>query len=229
MLFDLIRGNLTFQNALVQIAAILVIVFLVLPFHEWAHAITAYKLGDTQIKGSGRLTLNPLVHIDIFGSLCLLLFNFGWAKPVPINSRDFKHPRTYMAITAVMGPVANIFAALAGALIYYAILAFAGVAFITSSFGVYVAYFFSFYIQINCFLAAFNILPIPPLDGSKVLFAFLPESVLYKIQRFSMYFFIIIYLLLWTGILSVPINFISNGLINMVDFLGRLPFSALLG
>ena len=228
MLFSLVRGQMSFENALIQIAVILVIIFLILPFHEWAHAFTAYKLGDKQIKYSGRLTLNPLAHIDIFGSLCLLLFNFGWAKPVPINSRDFKYPRTFMAITAFMGPFANVLAALVGSLIYYAVAAFGGASVINSTFGIYFTYFISVYIQLNCFLAAFNIIPIPPLDGSKVLFAFLPDKWLFAIQKYSMYFFIIIYLLLWTGILSVPLGFISNALINFVNFLGRLPFSALL-
>lgn len=211
MLFSLIRGQLDFQSAITQILAILIIVFLCLPFHEWAHGITAYALGDKSIKYSGRLTVNPIAHIDPFGALCLLLFNFGWAKPVPINTSYFKYPRTYMAITAIMGPVANIIAALVGGFVLRVLLLIFG-----TTLSQYVLMFFAYYIQINCFLAAFNIIPIPPLDGSKVLFSFLPEKWLMYIGQFSRYFFIIIYLLLFTGILSVPINFISNGLIKFV-------------
>ena len=93
MLFSLFRGQqIDFVSVAVQIAAILIIIFLVLPFHEWAHAFTAAKLGDTSIKYRGRLTLNPLAHIDPVGALSLLLFGFGWAKPVPVNPRNFKNP-----------------------------------------------------------------------------------------------------------------------------------------
>ena len=228
MLFDLIKGNLGFGEALMQIAAILMIVFLVLPFHEWAHSMTAKLLGDVSQNTNGRLTLNPLAHIDIFGALCLLLFNFGWAKPVPIDTRNFKHPKTYMAITALMGPVANVIAAIVGALIYYGVIAIAGETVAFMGFWTYFSYFISVYVQINCYLAAFNILPVPPLDGSKVLFSFLPDKWIYFIQRYSMYYFIIIYLLLFTGILSVPITFIANGLLNFVYLVARLPFSAFL-
>lgn len=230
-LFSQIRAGaqIDIKIVIAQIVAILIIVFLVLPFHEWAHGITAYLLGDKSIKYSGRLTMNPLAHIDPFGALCLLLFGFGWAKPVPIDTRGFRYPRTYMAITAVMGPIANVLAAIVGGFIYYGILAFAGVPFMTSTAGSYVMEFFIYYIQINCFLAAFNIIPIPPLDGSKVLFSFFPQKWLIYIQKFSPYFFILIYALLFLGILSVPINFISNALINFVSNITSLPFKGILG
>ncbi len=106
--------------------AVLVIIFLILPFHEWAHAFTASLLGDKAVKGRGRLSINPLSHIDPMGALCMLLFGFGWAKPVPIDPRNFKNPKVGMAITAIMGPIANIVAALAGLLIYYPIILFTG-------------------------------------------------------------------------------------------------------
>ena len=93
MLMSLMRGQLDFASAITEVLAILVIVFLVLPFHEWAHAFTAMKLGDTSIKYRGRLTLNPMAHIDPFGALALLLFGIGWAKPVPIDTRHFKRPK----------------------------------------------------------------------------------------------------------------------------------------
>ena len=112
------NGNLDFGSVIAEILAVLVIIFLILPFHEWAHAFTASLLGDKAVKGRGRLSINPLSHIDPMGALCMLLFGFGWAKPVPIDPRNFKNPKVGMAITAIMGPIANIVAAFVGLLIY---------------------------------------------------------------------------------------------------------------
>ena len=120
------NGNLDFGSVIAEILAVLVIIFLILPFHEWAHAFTASLLGDKAVKGRGRLSINPLSHIDPMGALCMLLFGFGWAKPVPIDPRNFKNPKVGMAITAIMGPIANIVAAFVGLLIYYPIILFTG-------------------------------------------------------------------------------------------------------
>lgn len=111
------NGNLDFGSVIAEILAVLVIIFLILPFHEWAHAFTASLLGDKAVKGRGRLSINPLSHIDPMGALCMLLFGFGWAKPVPIDPRNFKNPKVGMAITAIIGPIANIVAAFVGLLI----------------------------------------------------------------------------------------------------------------
>lgn len=226
MLLDLISGQLNFTSALMGILACLLIVFLVLPFHEWAHGFAAYKLGDNTAKYSGRLKFNPLAHIDPFGALCLLLFNFGWAKPVPVDPRNFKRPKTDMAIVALAGPLANVIAAIAGGLILNAIYVFGASALLSGGILMYVAIFFQYYISINIFLAAFNIIPIPPLDGSKILFAFLPDRIVYKIYQYQQFFFIAIYLLLFLGILSGPLRLISNALNTFVMWLTGLPFLA---
>lgn len=120
MLLTLLNGNFTMEQVFAQILAVLLVIFLILPFHEWAHAFTASCLGDKGIKARGRLSLNPISHIDPIGAVMLLLIGFGWAKPVPVDPRYFKHPKLGMAITALMGPVANMIAALAGYLVYYA-------------------------------------------------------------------------------------------------------------
>lgn len=224
MLFSLLRGRLDFTSALMGILACLVIIFLVLPFHEWAHGYAAYKLGDNTAKYSGRLKFNPLAHIDPFGALCLLLFNFGWAKPVPVDPRNFKRPKTDMAIVALCGPLANIIAAVAGGLILNAMYVFGGAALLSGGVLSYVAMFLFYYIDINIFLAVFNIIPIPPLDGSKILFAFLPDRIVYKIYQYERFFFIAIYLLLFLGFLTGPLNFLSSALQNFVMWLTRLPF-----
>ena len=216
MLFDLLRGNLDFTTAIIQVLAILVIVFLVLPFHEWAHAFTASKLGDTSVKYRGRLTLNPMAHIDPIGSLALLLFGFGWAKPVPIDSRNFKKPKTGMAIVALMGPAANIVAAIVGGLILHAIAAFStgffpmvqnGNLYSLNVFGYYLYIFLRFYIMVNCSLAVFNLLPIPPLDGSKILFAFLPDRIVVKFYQYQQVISIILIALIFSRILEEVNNF----------------------
>lgn len=225
MLFNLISGNLNFATALTQILAILVIVFLVLPFHEWAHAFTASKLGDTSIKYRGRLTLNPLAHVDPIGALALLLFGFGWAKPVPVDTRNFKRPKLYMGIVALMGPVANIVAAIAGGLIFQAIAKFAPAFFTGEGFGSYAYLFLSFYVQINVSLAVFNLLPIPPLDGSKILFVFLPDKAVAWFYRYQQIISIILLALLWVGVLRIPLSFLSGYVLKFVNWITALPFS----
>ena len=222
MLFSLLRGNLDFTAALTQVLAILVIVFLVLPFHEWAHAFTALKLGDTSVKYRGRLTLNPMAHIDPFGALALLLFGFGWAKPVPIDPRYFKNPKVGMGISALMGPVANFVAALAGGLILNALSTFFPGYMITSDFGYYVWLFFSYYIVLNVGLAVFNLIPIPPLDGSKVLMMFLPDKTVNTIYQYEQYFFIFIILLFWFG--GGFVSRITGPVTDFVVWLTGLPF-----
>lgn len=234
MLIRLLQGQLDFTSALMGIFAILLIVFLVLPFHEWAHAFTALKLGDTSVKARGRLTLNPLAHIDPFGALALLLFGFGWAKPVPIDPRNFKRPKLYMAITAVMGPIANIVAALVGGLIFNGLRsAFPNMAYeyaMAYQYGgsktalYYVALFFIYYITINLSLAVFNLLPIPPLDGSKVVFACLPDRWVSKVYQYQMFITIGLLVLLYTGILSWPMNYLTDHLWRFVMWLTGLPF-----
>ena len=223
-----------FSTAVTQVLAILVIIFLVLPFHEWAHAFTAMKLGDTSVKYRGRLTLNPLAHVDPFGALALLLFGFGWAKPVPIDPRNFKNSKLGMGIVALMGPVANIVAAIFGGLILQAVSAFTtdffplvsnGQLIVTNQFGYYIYLFLTFYISINVSLAVFNLLPIPPLDGSKILFIFLPDRWVSWFYQHQNIISMVLIALLWTGVLSVPLSFLTKYVMVFVNWLTALPFS----
>ncbi len=223
MLFQILHGNFDFASIVAEILAVLLIVFLILPFHEWAHAFTASLLGDKSIKYRGRLSLNPLSHIDPMGALCLLLFGFGWAKPVPVDPRNFKNPKLGMAVTAIMGPVANLIAALVGLLVFNALFYF-NIGFLLTDIGGFVRTFLNFYISCNIGLAVFNLIPIPPLDGSKVLFLFLPDKAVDFFYRYQQIFFVVIFVLLYVGVLSPILNFATNGIFEGLNWLANLPF-----
>ena len=163
-------------------------VLIALTFHEAAHAFVANKLGDPTAKYLGRLTLNPLKHIDIFGAICMLLFRFGWAKSVPVDTRYFKNPRRDMALTALAGPATNLILAIIGALIYSLyMLAVRGIAIEYKSFLYWVFYALSSilisFIWLNIALAIFNLIPLPPLDGSRIFLVWLPDHLYFKVMR----------------------------------------------
>ena len=223
MLSQLLSGHFSVSSIIAQIFAVLLIIFLILPFHEWAHAQTAYLLGDRGIKQRGRLSLNPLSHIDPIGAVFMLLFGFGWAKPVPVDSRYFRNPKVGMAITALMGPVSNLVAAFAGYLVFQILWAISPT-FLTDGFGSWILTFLTFYASVNVQLAVFNLLPIPPLDGSKVMFTFLPDRAVEFLYRYQMVFFAAIFVLLWTGPLSRLLSYLSTWVMYGVYQLSALPF-----
>lgn len=229
MLISLFQGNLSFESAIAGILACLVIIFLVLPFHEWAHGFVANLFGDKTAKYSGRLSLNPLSHIDPFGAACIFLFGFGWAKPVPVNPNNFKNPKLGMAITAAAGPFSNFLAAIVGG-VFINLLDLFGpstwqLAVYTKTGMIHYIYIFLVYfVIINISLAAFNILPIPPLDGSKVLFVCLPARITNIIYQYEQFFIPIIYILMFAGVLSGPLKFIQLFLLKAVLWAAGLPF-----
>lgn len=227
MLYNLLHGTLSVESAIMQIFAVSIIVFLVMPLHEFAHGFVAYKLGDNTAKNMGRLRFSPTAHIDPMGALMILLVGFGWAKPVPVNPRNFKNPKVGMAITALAGPLSNILAAIVGAIFFYinAFLAINGIMPTTIYNLIY--YFISYFISINISLAVFNLVPLPPLDGSKILFAFLPDKVVYKIYQYERQLNMILIFLIAFGALTGPLSFLQGLLADFIMGIVAIPFSML--
>ena len=208
------------QDAIYLIPAVL----LSLSFHEFSHGYVAFKLGDPTAKQAGRLTLNPLAHIDPLGTLCMLIFRFGWAKPVPVNVMYFKDRKKGMAITAAAGPISNLLLAFLCLLLFVPVLVYAG----WTAVGSYAANFLYIMVMINVGLAVFNLLPFSPLDGSKILYAVLPNKIYFSIMRYERYFQPVLFLLLWTGLLSRPISFLRDAVISGMEFLVSPIFSLFL-
>ncbi len=227
-------GSIDFNNlglSILEIATRLIIVIIALTVHEYAHGWVAWKLGDSTAKSSGRLSLNPLRHLDPIGFLCMLFFRFGWARPVPIDTRNFKNPRRDMALTGLAGPVANLILAFVILIPYEIIysLAEAGVFNNISAFGVnlisvVISFVASFHFM-NITLALFNFFPVPPLDGSRVLYAVLPDKYYFGVMKYERYISLGIMALLLFGVLDRPLMWLSNAVSNgMIWLIECLPF-----
>ena len=211
-------GNI--QSYIIQLLLSLPVCLLALSVHETAHGYVAYRLGDPTARSMGRLTLDPFKHIDPIGFLCMVLFGFGWAKPVPINTRYFKKPKRDMALTGVAGPISNLLLAVIFALLmklFYILLPHAN---LTSDFVflmlMYTRSFLYYGIYLNVALAIFNLLPIPPMDGSRLLFAVLPSGLYFKIMRYEQYIYIAVLLLLAFGVLTPVVSFLTNAVMKLL-------------
>lgn len=170
--------------------------------HELSHGFVAYKLGDDTAKRAGRLSLNPLRHLDPMGMLMMVIFRFGWAKPVPVNMYRFKDPKRGMAVTALAGPVSNILISLVFLFLYGALY----LPLQRSGVGLYVLEMLQVTAYLSLSFAVFNFLPIPPLDGSKVLFSVVSDEAYRKLMRYERYGSIALLLLVSTGILGRPLS-----------------------
>lgn len=204
-------------DLIILIAAVLVCLMV----HEVSHGLAAYFLGDPTAKTQRRLSFNPLRHIDPFGALMMLLVGFGWAKPVPVDMRYFKKPKLGMAVTALAGPVSNFLLAYVALLICYIILGLSG-AFV-SDFVSYVIVFLVKISNLSIGLGVFNLIPFPPLDGSKVLGAFVPDRIYYKILRYEFAGTFILMALLWLNVLDIPLRAAQSWIFGVLNSLARWP------
>lgn len=220
MIFDLLRNGFSVEVVMNLLARVFV-VFCTLPIHEYAHALVATKLGDDTPRLKGRLTIAPLAHIDIMGAVMIFLVGFGYAKPVPVNPRKFKNPRSGMALTALAGPIANLLMALFFMLLANGFSLFLSDAGIVAQVSVV---FFSVAAQINVSLAVFNLIPIPPLDGSRIANLLIPQKYYFKIMQYERYIILGIFALIVFGVLDKPLSFISGIVMTGISFVARLPF-----
>ena len=216
-----LQWNTVWQTAMIVAASLLCITF-----HETCHGLVAYWLGDPTAKNQGRLTLNPIKHIDLMGLIMMAVCHFGWAKPVPVDMRNFKNPKTGMALTALAGPVSNVLLAYLAMLCYSLCYYFSAVH--ESDAARYLLLFSYYVVLISAGLAVFNIFPIPPLDGSKVLFALLPDEWYAKLMRYERYGMALLAVLLLTNVLDTPLEFLRDGLLNGLEAIGTWPVQLLL-
>jgi len=175
---------------------------LCITIHELCHGLTAYKLGDDTAKRAGRLTLNPLRHIDVMGLIMMLLFRFGWAKPVPVNMNRLRSPKRDMAFVALAGPLSNLLLAILALFLYGLLL----IPLSRGSVGNVLLDLILTVASLSIALAIFNIIPIPPLDGSKILFSLLPENAYRNVLRYERYGMILLLLLVATNLLGKPLG-----------------------
>ena len=200
--FSDVIGNLNW-SVLTDMLLAVIPALICITLHELSHGFVAYKLGDNTAKNMGRLTLNPIKHIDIFGLIMMVVFKFGWAKPVPVNMRNFKNPKRDMAITALAGPLSNVLICCVVLFIYglvYLPCNLAGTEFAGS---LLYAVYITAYLSIA--LAIFNIIPIPPLDGSKVLFSLMSDEGYMKLMRYERYGMLLLLALIVTDALGNPL------------------------
>lgn len=207
-----------------------IVLMTAIPVHEAAHAYVADRLGDHTARYRGRLTLNPMAHFDLVGSMAMILTGIGWAKPVPINPLNFKDTKKGMAISAAAGPISNLIVA-AISLAVAKILLYAG-------YGVGMNYVISTLYTIfrsmcfiNISLAIFNLIPIPPFDGSRIFNYFLSDKLYFKIMEYERYIFIGLLVVLFTGILDGPLSLITglvfralDKLTFFIDIIGKVLF-----
>lgn len=197
------------------------VVLIAIPFHEAAHALVSHWLGDDTAVRAGRLSLNPLRHFDPLGALCMLIGGVGWAKPVGVNPRNYKNPKVGMAISAAAGPISNFLLAWVSMILYKFVI-YSGLG------GLVPALMLFLYdmVAMNLSLGVFNLIPVPPFDGSRIVLLFLPQRLYFKAMQYERQIMLIVLLLVFFGLLNRPLSIVVNfmwellvGLTGFVDLL----------
>ena len=234
MLISLLSSG-DIRNTIIQLILSVPIVLFALSCHEAAHAYAAYKMGDRTAFNLGRMTVNPAKHLDLWGTLCMIAFGFGWAKPVPINPRNFDNPKKGMAITGIAGPLANLVLGVIGTFFceltwfvqHKIILSGTMNETLFSFFSVLYAFFF-LWAMYNFIFMVFNLIPVPPFDGSRFIGVLLPTRIYFKIMQYERYTFfaVLIINLVLSRVFGVYLtSFIAEKVMELVSYPFNMLFS----
>ena len=214
-------GGLLGPQVLVSYLLRAVVMLIAIPFHEAAHALVSWKLGDPTAKNAGRLSLDPRRHFDLMGGICMIFAGVGWARPVGIRPDRFKNPKVGMAISAAAGPISNLLLAYLSMIVYKLLAVWFGLGLPTLLFGLglpTLLYRLLYYmISMNVSLAVFNLLPVPPFDGSRIALLFLPQKYYFKAMQYERQIMIVVLIAAVFGVLNYPLSIVGNAVWQVLD------------